>query len=138
MDDVRIKSYKDLRVWKKAVDLAVKCYADSADFPRHETVGLRSQLRRAAVSVSANIAEGHGRYYTREFIRFASNASGSLAELETHVIVAQRLGYFDDKKTDELLNETMEVGRMLSGLLKSLRQRCGTEKDGPDARTPHR
>ena len=129
MDDTRVRSYKDLRVWKKAVDLAVRCYAESADFPRHETVGLRGQLRRAAVSIGANIAEGHGRFYTREFIKFASNASGSLAELETHVIVAQRLGYLDDRKMEDLLSEAAEVGRMLGGLLKSLRQRCETGND---------
>lgn len=134
MDDTRVRSYKDLRVWKKAVELAVRCYADSENFPRHEMVGLRGQLRQAAVSVSTNIAEGHGRYYTREFIKFASTAGGALAGLETHLIIARRLGYLDDKKTDELLNEAAEVRRMLSGLLKSLRERRDASSDRTSSR----
>ncbi len=96
-------SYRELDVWQKAMDLVVACYEASGDFPNYEIYGLTSQLRRAAVSVPANIAEGRGRQHTAEFIQHLSIATGSLAELETHIEIAQRLGYIDSAILENLL-----------------------------------
>lgn len=117
-----VLSYRDLDVWKKAMDLVVACYKASGKFPKHELFGLTSQLRRAAVSIAANIAEGQSRGHTKEFIQFLSVAYGSLAELETHVQIAERLGYLESKESTELLEFTSRVGMMLNGLKRSLKQ----------------
>lgn len=94
-EDPMIKSYQDLDVWQKAMDLVVMCYKLCKKFPKHEVYGLASQLQRAAVSVPANIAEGRQRQHVKEFIQHLSIAYGSLAELETHIQIAGRLGYID-------------------------------------------
>jgi four helix bundle protein len=86
---VDIQSFKDLKVWQKAIDLSVLCYQLTADFPRDETYGMAAQVRRAAVSIAANIAEGHGREHTRSFVQFLRIAQGSAKELETHLIIAE-------------------------------------------------
>lgn len=118
-----IKSYKDLDVWQKAMDLAVMCYQATKDFPKSEVYGLTSQLQRAAVSIPANIAEGHERKHQKEFIQHLSIAYSSLAELETHIQIAQRLDYISSDKTKRLLEMTGEIGRMLNGLRKSIEKR---------------
>ena len=118
-----VKSYKDLEVWKKSMDLVVMCYQLTKNFPKNEFYGLAGQLQRAAVSVPANIAEGRGRKYSREFIRHISIAYGSLAELETHIQIAQRLNYIDLVKAGQILKETAEIGRMLNGLCRSVENR---------------
>jgi four helix bundle protein len=92
----------------------------TADFPKDEAFGLRIQLRRAAVSIPSNIAEGQARHSTKEFLNFLSIARGSLAELETQIIIAGRLTYLKENDRGELLQRTSEVGRLLSGLVKSL------------------
>ena len=120
----QVESYRDLAVWRKAIDLTVQCYEASGSFPKSELFGLTCQIRRAAVSVGANIAEGRGRRYTGDFIRFISNAYGSLAELETHIIIANRLEYIDDGEANELLYRAGEVGRMLNGLLNALKRKA--------------
>ena len=102
------------------MDLVVECYQITKDFPKSEIYGLSSQLRRAAVSIPANIAEGRERQYTKEFIQHLSIAYGSLAELETHIQIAERLNYLDINKVKQTLEKTAEVGRMLNGLRKSL------------------
>ena len=117
------KSYLDLELWQKAMDLVVECYTLTKSFPGTELYGLSSQLQRAAVSVPANIAEGQGRQHRSEFIQHLSIASGSLAEVETHIRIAQRLKYLPEKKAQELLLRTGEVGRLLNGLLRYLRSR---------------
>ena len=117
------KGYADLKVWQKAMDLVVDCYKVSQKFPRAETYGLTSQLQRAAVSVPANIAEGSSRHSTKEFIHFLSIARGSLSELETHVQIALRLSYLEKDLAIDLLNQTNEVGRMLTGLVEFLREK---------------
>ena len=119
-----IKSYQDLDVWQKAMDLVVNCYKMCKKFPKHEIYGLSSQLQRAAVSVPANIAEGRQRQHVKEFIQHLSIASGSLAELETHIQIARRLGYLDEEETNRLLNDSSEIGRMLNGLKRSLQKQC--------------
>jgi len=118
--NLEISSYRDLRVWQLAMDLVVDCYRTVKLFPRHEQFGLTSQLQRAAVSIPANIAEGHGRAYTKEYLRHIAIARGSLVELETHLIIAERLNYCDKIKLEELLEKTGSIGRMLTNLRRSL------------------
>jgi four helix bundle protein len=120
---VEVKSYKDLEVWQKAMDLVVKCYQITIGFPKSEIYGLTSQLQRAAVSIPANIAEGRERKYSKEFIQHLSIAYSSLAELETHIQIAQRLNYISSFNTKQLLEQTAEIGRMINGLRKSIEKR---------------
>jgi four helix bundle protein len=115
-----IKSYRDLSVWRKAMDLAVMTYRLVRNFPKCEEYGLTSQAQRAAASVPANIAEGHGRAQTKVYLQFISIARGSLAELETHLLLAERLEYVTETDIKTILQATDEVGRMLRGLQKSL------------------
>jgi four helix bundle protein len=103
------------------MDLAVACYAITDAFPAREQFGLTSQLRRAAVSIPSNIAEGHGRSMTGEYLHHLAVAHGSLMELETQVMLAQRLGYIDVEAAGQALSRSGEVGRMLHGLMRSLR-----------------
>ena len=117
------QNHRDLKVWQISVDLVETVYRLSRSWPNHELYGLVSQARRASVSVPANIAEGAGRRSTGEFIQFVGIARGSLAELETLLVVAGRLGYLEDGALDHLLGDIAEVGRMLSGLMQSLRDR---------------
>ena len=118
-----LKSYQDLEVWKKSMELAEMVYRVSAQFPAEERFGITSQVRRAAVSVAANIAEGAERHGTREFLNFLGIASGSLAETETFLMLAQRLGMVPEEQTRPILAQASEVGRMLNGLKRSLRSR---------------
>jgi four helix bundle protein len=114
-------SYEDLEVWQRAMDLVVDCYDLTRSFPQVEQFGPTTQLQRAAVSVPASIAEGQARQHTREFIRYLTIARGSLAELETHVQIAERLGYASGDVVQKMLGRTDQVVRMISGLCKSLR-----------------
>ena len=116
-----IKSYRDLLVWQKAMDLVADSYELSAKLPKTETYGLASQIQRAAVSIPANIAEGHGREHLGDYLHHLSVANGSLMELETHLLLATRLSYVAEKEVERLLEKTGEVSRMLSGLSKSLK-----------------
>jgi four helix bundle protein len=100
------KSYRDLEVWRKAMDLVVECYKATKKFPQSETFGLSSQLQRAGVSIPANIAEGRAREHTKEFLRHLSIANGSLAELETHVLIAERLEYLAPNEVNLLLERS--------------------------------
>ncbi len=115
-----IRSYKDLVAWQKSVDLAEAIYVTTRRWPKEELYGLTAQVRRAAVSVPSNIAEGQGRAVVREFVHHLRIARGSLFEVETQVIIAERLGYVDHGRTKELLTQVAEVSRLLSGLLRSL------------------
>ena len=114
-------SYRDLVAWRKAMILVVQIYRATRNFPKDELYGLTSQLRRAAVSVPSNIAEGQARYSRREFHHFLSNARGSLAEVETQIMLAADLGYLCSKDADTLLLKTAELGRILNGLIASTR-----------------
>lgn len=126
-----IKSYQDLKVWQKAMDLVLLCYRITNNFPKSEIYGLSSQLQRAAVSVPANIAEGHQRQHSKEFLQFLSIARGSLAELETHVQIAGRLNYAGEKQIDKVLDKTAEIGRMLHGLRNSIERKLQTLAPNP-------
>ncbi len=119
----KLKSYQDLEVWKKSIDLVERIYRVSNGFPPDERFGLTSQIRRAVVSVPANIAEGAARSGTGEFLQFLSVASGSLAEVETLLILAGRLQLLSEAKQQELLGGLAEISRMLGGLKRSLRSR---------------
>jgi four helix bundle protein len=115
-----VRSYQELAVWQKAMTLAAECYQVTRAFPKEELVGISSQIRRAAASVPANIAEGQGRYSTKEFLRHLSIARGSLNELETHLILSQRIGLLPNDRLLPLLDLADEISRMLTGLRKSL------------------
>jgi four helix bundle protein len=110
--------YKDLIVWQKAMALVTDVYRATQPFPKEELFGLTSQMRRAAVSIPSNIAEGQGRLTQGEFRQFLGNARGSFAELDTQLLIAQNLGYL--KESAQLFDELAEVGRLLNGLLSSL------------------
>ncbi len=113
-------SYRDLRVWQKSMDLAEHVYRVTETFPRAEIYGLTSQLRRAAVSIPSNIAEGQGRTSKGEFRLFLGNARGSLLEVETQLMLANRMAYLDKDSLSSILEESATVGSMLNGLLASV------------------
>ena len=114
------RSYKDLVVWQKAMEFVTEIYRETAEFPRDERYGLTSQVRRAAVSVPSNIAEGQGRLSENEFRHFLGLARGSLMEVETQLKIAGNLGYLQQVPSQELLKSTGEVGKILNGLIASL------------------
>ena len=115
-----IKSYRDLIVWQKAMDLVEDVYKKTKGFPREELYGLTSQLRRAVVSVPSNIAEGQGRNSTKEFLHHLSIAYGSLCEVGTQILIANRLGYLEKRDLERLDGLTSEVGRLINGLSNKL------------------
>ncbi|MEW6574283.1 MAG: four helix bundle protein [Bacillota bacterium] len=118
-----VKSYRDLIVWQKSIDLVQKIYQFTQRFPKEEIYGLTSQIRRAAVSIPANIAEGQSRNSTGEFKQFLGMAKGSLAELETLLILSEKLTFLERINAEELLNNCEEINKLLNGLLKSLSTR---------------
>ncbi len=117
------QSFEDLIAWQKAIDLVAEIYAATRLWPKEELYGLTSQIRRAAVSVPSNIAEGQGRRGVGDFRRFLAIARGSLAEVETQLVIAARLGYCSADATRALREQAAEVGRLLSGLIRSLSER---------------
>ena len=116
----RIKSYRDLEVWRLAMDLAQRCYEVTAEFPKREIYGLASQIRRAAVSIASNIAEGHSRRTRQAYLNHLSIALGSQSELETQIDLSCRLGFISKQSSDEILSQAGRVGRMLHALIASL------------------
>jgi four helix bundle protein len=118
-----IRSYRDLKVWQEAMALAEACYDLTRTFPKDETYGMSSQIRRAAVSIVANIAGGQGRETTSVFVHFARTAQGSLKELETHLILSQRVHLAPASAIEPLLLRSDELGRMLRSLIRSLQRR---------------
>ncbi len=115
--------YKELAVWQKAMDLVMDVYRISANFPDEEKFGLIAQLRRAAVSVPSNIAEGQGRQTVGEFKQFLGHARGSLFEVETQLLIAKRLEWIAPQDSGRLQGQVDEVGRLLNGLIRSLKAR---------------
>jgi four helix bundle protein len=115
-----VKCYKDLIAWQKAVDLVELIYRATEHFPRREIFGLANQMRRAAVSVPSNVAEGQGRSSTRDFLHFLAIATGSLQELETQVLIVARLQYLAPETVRGLMEASTEVARIISGLRTSL------------------
>jgi four helix bundle protein len=115
---MRGSSFRDLRVWQQAIELALSVYRTSEKFPKHEVYGLSQQMRRAAVSVASNIAEGKGHRSDKEFRHFLFHARGSLMELETQILLAGKLQYLSVNQTTLAQNMATQVGRSLSGLIK--------------------
>ena len=113
-----MRPHHKLEAWNQAVELVTEVYQKTESFPKEERYGLNSQIRRAAVSIPANIAEGAARFSSKEFARFLSNAQGSASELETELLIAQRLGYLDETNFSRLISQLERIGRLITGLSK--------------------
>ena len=129
-----LKNYKELKVWQKAYQLCLRIYEITKNFPKEERYGLVSQIRRSAISVPSNIAEGYGRHSRNEYIRFLQIALGSLFELQTQLEIAANLGYLKKEEFDVLYESTREVERMLSVLIKRLTEGSGKGAEGQKER----
>jgi len=127
----RIESYRDLRVWQASMELVTDCYKATESFPKSETYGLSSQLQRAAVSIPANIAEGQGRHHLKDYSHHLSIAHGSLLEFETLLEIAARLGYMPADRLANLREKTTGIGKMLNGLMASLRRPRTSDTGNP-------
>lgn len=117
-----MKSYRDLIVWQKSVKMVTLVYTVLKTFPNDEKFGLTSQLKRSAVSIPSNIAEGYGRNYTKDYCRFLQIARGSLYEMQTQLEIAINLGFIDVNQLEEIKNLSIEVEKMLNTLIKKLSQ----------------
>ena len=117
-----VKDYKDLQVWQKGIELVKEIYTITKKFPKDELFGLVSQMRRCAVSIPSNIAEGWMRQHTNEYIQFVYHALGSCGELDTQIIIANSLDYIDNKVMENLSEEINHIVRMLRNLIKGLRK----------------
>ena len=117
---MKIKSYRDLNIWKRSIDLVEKIYSTSNMLPKEEMYGLAIQLKRSAVSIPSNIAEGFARQHNKEYIRFLYIALGSCAELLTQLTIMVRLKYLDNVKADILSEEIDEISRMIMSLIKKI------------------
>jgi four helix bundle protein len=127
------KSYRELLVWQKGIQLSVLVYRLSNQFPREETYGLSNQMRRAAVSIPSNIAEGAGRLNTREYKQYLGIARGSSSELQTQLTIARELGFGDIGQLHEAETTCDEIGRMLFGVIQAL----GKKDENPIGASPH-
>jgi four helix bundle protein len=114
------QGYRDLVIWQRAIDLVPAVYAVVRSFPKHETYALSDQIRRAVVSIAANIAEGQARQHRKEFLQHLAIARGSLAEVHTLIVVAQRLRYVSDMQVADLDKQLAEIARPLNGLMSKL------------------
>ncbi len=122
-EKTKISSHKDLDVWQKSIALAESCYRQTKNFPRDEVYGMSSQIRRAAVSIAANIAEGYGRDQTGYFIQFLRVALGSARELETHLIIATRVELLSSEEVAPMAKECDDISKMLRSLIRALEAR---------------
>lgn len=117
---MNVKSYKDLTIWNKGIDLVKLIYEITEKFPRKEMFGITNQMRRSALSIPSNIAEGQARNYTSEFIQFLHQSLGSLAELETQTIVSCEIGFINNQEKEKVTEKIFEIQKMAYGLLKAL------------------
>ena len=124
---MKTSDYKELQVWQKAMDLVVEIYEISKLLPKEETYGISDQIRRAAVSIPSNIAEGQSRNSAKEFIQFLSIARGSLAELETQLLICTKVNMLSEDNIAEAQNITTEVGKMIKGLMNKLNSQLTTK-----------
>ncbi|OFW54498.1 MAG: four helix bundle protein [Actinobacteria bacterium RBG_13_35_12] len=115
-----MKSYKDLNIWQRSIKVVEEIYKITKNFPKEEIYGLTSQLRRSAVSIPSNIAEGFARLSNKEYKQFLFISLGSCSELSTQIIIALRLEYLKSKEADQLLNEIDEISKMTMSLIKKL------------------
>ena len=118
-----VRCYRDLIAWQRSIELVSEIYLSTKSFPVNERFGLTAQIRRAAVSIPSNIAEGQGRCTTGEFRQFLGHARGSLLEVETQIFISANLGYLSESQRAVLFKHTAEVGRILNGLINSLEDR---------------
>jgi four helix bundle protein len=118
----KIESYRDLRIWQDAMALAELCYRLTRTFPREETFGFSAQIRRSAASIPANVAEGHGRENTQSFIQYLRIAQGSLKELETHLLLAERVGLIGKDAIEAPIRRCEALGKMIRLLICSLQE----------------
>jgi four helix bundle protein len=116
----KIKSFKDLRIWKKGIEIVSDIYILTKNFPKEELFSLTSQLRRSAISIPSNIAEGFKRFYNKEYKQFLFIALGSCAELETQIIIAKKLKYINENEEEKLVEKLDHICRMTSSLIKKL------------------
>ena len=123
MDQEKRRDYRDLVLWQRAMELAAEVHRTTLNLPKHEMFGMSAQLRRAAVSIPSNIAEGSGRRTTREFIAFLHIARGSLSELRTQLVLARTVGYLADADLSSVDSLSDEVGRLLNAVIRGLRRR---------------
>ena len=121
-----VQSYRELQVWQVAMDLVTLVYRETVQFPKEETYGLTSQLRRAAVSIASNIAEGQGRRTTGEFLNHLSMARGSIMELQTQLEIAKRLRFLTERQAEQILEMATRVAQMTNALISALERRQGT------------
>ena len=119
----KVRTHKDLDVWNKSVGLVTKVYEITNSFPKDEMFGITSQIRRSAVSIPSNIAEGSARKGNKEFVQFLYISLGSMAELETQLIIATNLKYIPSSKYDAIVNDLTDIRKMLSGLIKYVKNR---------------
>lgn len=122
-----MRPHENLDVWRKAIDFVVDVYKITDEFPKEEKFGLISQIRRAAVSIAANIAEGAGRKSTKEFLNFLSIAQGSTSEVETELLISLRLNFLSEKDFQSLIVKLDEIGRMITGLSNHLKTKINSE-----------
>jgi four helix bundle protein len=118
--EASIRSHRDLRVWQRAMEVAEMCYRHTAGFPREEIYSSAQQVRRSAASVAANIAEGYGRDSKGAYVQFLKMAQGSLKELETHLVLAARVGTAPSREVERILGGCSDIGKMLRALIRSL------------------
>lgn len=122
-----IMTHKNLKVWQNAIRFVIDIYRTTQHFPDEEKYGITSQMRRAAVSIPSNIAEGYGRFYEKEIVRFLYIAVGSASELETLLIISSELEFIDNLKFNELIDRNTEIIKMISGLIRSIEKKNETK-----------
>jgi four helix bundle protein len=118
----KIKNFRDLKIWQRGVRLVEDIYQTTKNFPKEEVYGLTGQLRRAAVSIPSNIAEGFGRFHNKEYAQFLFTALGSCSEVITQLTIAQRPGFIKNNNAENLIGETEQISKMIMGLVKKLRE----------------
>jgi four helix bundle protein len=116
----QVRSYRDLKVWQKGIELVKEVYALTRKFPKYETYGLADQLRRSSVSVPSNIAEGQARQHTGEFRQFLHTALGSAAEVDTQIVIAYELGYITEQAAENIAQRVAELRKMIYSLIARL------------------
>lgn len=116
----KIRNFKDLKIWQKGIEIVKDVYAMTKEFPREEMYGITSQMRRSAVSIPANVAEGFKRFHGKEYSQFLHIALGSVAELETHLIISKELGFIKDEQLAEISEKLDHISKMVSSLLNKI------------------
>jgi four helix bundle protein len=122
VNSTKIKNFRDLKIWQRGVQLVEDIYQNTRHFPKEEVYGLTGQLRRAAVSIPSNIAEGFGRFHNKEYAQFLFTALGSCSEVITQLTIAQRLGFIKNSNAENLISEAEQISKMIMGLIKKLRE----------------